>query len=183
MTHVFRKYPFSCYKVDRRAICVLRLLRRLAFFQLHNDLQIAFAHFLYIAGATLFLEKTNFQTLYVGLQYANMLVLFMAWMMGMYFVSSVLLLRMNLPIMYRKAITEVLGDIQVRFLSKVSNVDCASDLQIPQNVRQTVLFFSPASSSSLNPKLKVRTVTQHFVKYIQDAASVLKPVLCPLSSD
>jgi hypothetical protein len=33
--------------------------------------------------------------------------LFMAWMMGMYFVSSVLLMRMNLPLMYRKAITEV----------------------------------------------------------------------------
>lgn len=43
-----------------------------------------------------------------SIHYSNMLVLFMAWMMGMYFVSSVLLMRMNLPLMYRKAITQVL---------------------------------------------------------------------------
>ena len=42
-----------------------------------------------------------------SIHYSNMLVLFMAWMMGMYFVSSVLLMRMNLPLMYRKAITQV----------------------------------------------------------------------------
>ena len=44
-----------------------------------------------------------------SIHYSNMLVLFMAWMMGMYFVSSVLLMRMNLPLMYRKAITQVLA--------------------------------------------------------------------------
>ena len=44
-----------------------------------------------------------------SIHYSNMLVLFMAWMMGMYFVSSVLLMRMNLPLVYRKAITQVRG--------------------------------------------------------------------------
>ncbi|XP_065901592.1 Golgi pH regulator-like [Dysidea avara] len=46
---------------------------------------------------------------------SNMLVLWMAEIMGMYFVSSVLLMRMNVPEDYRKIITEVLGELEFSF--------------------------------------------------------------------
>ncbi|KAI6192285.1 hypothetical protein M3Y97_00320600 [Aphelenchoides bicaudatus] len=46
---------------------------------------------------------------------SNLIVLIFAHFMGMYFVSSVLLIRMNMPLKYRKIITEVLGDLQFKF--------------------------------------------------------------------
>merc|ERR1711970_142472 len=46
---------------------------------------------------------------------SNAIVMFFAQLMGMYFVSSVLLMRMNVPPEYRAIITEVLGDLQFKF--------------------------------------------------------------------
>ena len=46
---------------------------------------------------------------------SSIIVLVLAEIMGMYFVSCVLLMRMNMPEKYRDVVTEVLGDLQFHF--------------------------------------------------------------------
>ncbi|KAK8402779.1 hypothetical protein O3P69_000835 [Scylla paramamosain] len=46
---------------------------------------------------------------------SNVIVLVLAHLMGMYFVSMVMLMRMNMPLEYRTIITQVLGDLQFHF--------------------------------------------------------------------
>jgi hypothetical protein len=45
--------------------------------------------------------------------FARVFVVLMAWIMGMYFISSVLLLRMTIPLSYRESISKVMGNVQV----------------------------------------------------------------------
>jgi len=46
---------------------------------------------------------------------SNIIVMALAQIMGMYFVSSVLLMRMNMPVEYREIVTMVLGDLHFQF--------------------------------------------------------------------
>ena len=63
----------------------------------------------------LLITLTKFFNAMASSKSSNIIVLFLAEIMGMYFVSSVLLMRMNMPANYREIITEVLGELQFNF--------------------------------------------------------------------
>ena len=52
---------------------------------------------------------------------SNTMVLVLGQLMGMYFTSSILLMRMNLPREYRSAVSAVLGDIEFNFYHRFFN--------------------------------------------------------------
>lgn len=54
----------------------------------------------------------------IPLSSANITCLFLCELMGLYFTSSVLLMRMNLPEEYRKTVTEVLGNVQFNYFHR-----------------------------------------------------------------
>uniref|UniRef100_A0A7S3GIX3 Abscisic acid G-protein coupled receptor-like domain-containing protein n=1 Tax=Palpitomonas bilix TaxID=652834 RepID=A0A7S3GIX3_9EUKA len=78
-----------------------------------------------LVGVMIFTSLRGFLNLWVkifqirnvgySMRYANNAVLFITWIMGLYFTSSILLLRMNLPQQYRQAVTAALGNIHFRF--------------------------------------------------------------------
>ncbi|KAK2169999.1 hypothetical protein LSH36_5g14000 [Paralvinella palmiformis] len=63
----------------------------------------------------LLINLTKFFYAIASSKSSNIIVLCLAQIMGTYFVSSVLLMRMNMPSEYRSIITEVLGDLQFNF--------------------------------------------------------------------
>ena len=63
----------------------------------------------------LLITMTKFFNSMASTKSSNIIVLTLAEIMGMYFVSSVLLMRMNMPEKYRLIITQVLGDLQFNF--------------------------------------------------------------------
>ena len=70
-------------------------------------------------------------------------VLVMSEVMGMYFVSQVILMRMNMPAQYREIIAKVLGNLEFNFYYRwfdmiflVSAVGCMAFIYLAQKYRQ-----------------------------------------------
>ncbi|VDK34652.1 unnamed protein product [Taenia asiatica] len=63
----------------------------------------------------LLLTLTKFFYAIASTKSSNVIVLFIAHIMGTYFLSSVVLLRMNMTAVYRTILTQILGDLQFHF--------------------------------------------------------------------
>ncbi|CAH8539098.1 unnamed protein product [Dicrocoelium dendriticum] len=66
----------------------------------------------------LLITLTKFFHAIASTKSSNVIVLILAQIMGTYFVSSVLLLRMNMTAEYRSILTQVLGDLQFHFYQR-----------------------------------------------------------------
>ena len=81
-----------------------------------QNLSFVFVGYLVFSNVRSFL--LNMSNIFSAISSANsfrVFGVFLTWLMGMYFVSFVLLMRMNMPPEYRRIVTEVLGAIQFSF--------------------------------------------------------------------
>jgi len=63
----------------------------------------------------LLIQLTKLFHFFASSSSGNFIVLFMSQVMGMYFISLVILMRMNMPARYREIIGQVLGDLEFNF--------------------------------------------------------------------
>lgn len=91
----------------------------------------------------LLIQLTKFFHFLASSGSSNLIVLFMSEVMGMYFVSQVILMRMNMPLRYRKIIAQVLGDLEFNFFHRwfdtvflISAVSCMAFLYLATKYRQ-----------------------------------------------
>merc|ERR1711935_857822 len=63
----------------------------------------------------LLIQLTKLFHFFASSSSVNFIVLFMSQVMGMYFISLVILMRMNMPARYREIIGKVLGDLEFNF--------------------------------------------------------------------
>jgi golgi pH regulator len=79
----------------------------------------------------------------------NVIILLLAQGMGMYFISTILLIRMSLPFKYRLIVQTVLGDIEYAFYHRW--FDAISTL----SSLVTVIFFYILSKSKTSAEAKL----------------------------
>ncbi|CAF4513790.1 unnamed protein product [Rotaria sp. Silwood1] len=109
---------------------------------------------------------------------SNVIVLCLAQLMGMYFISSVLLIRMNMPAQYRQIISQVLGDLQFNFYHRW--FDCIFLLSALFSIGILYLHYrSSQQSISLYDK-NVQKMLLKFILIIGVSATITRAE-CPLT--
>jgi hypothetical protein len=109
---ITRGFEIFCFKI--RDVPIERCQLDIGFLsKIVSFFSIGILAFTQIRGFLLLLTKLFRRT--ADYFSSNLTILFLAEIMGMYFLSSVLLVRMSLPIDFRSSITNVIGDIEFHF--------------------------------------------------------------------